>query len=689
MVDEETRTWGRNLRLLVEVLTAVAQSSDEEAISGEILRLLRDSVGAESASIYRLIPEERQVRRVAESGRVMEAHRFFPLDGPGPVSRAASTVKAVYVPVLTSEPKTRQEDSSLQSEYAVPLLVGPKVIGVLDIVSGQREGIRAMTRKVIDQVAHPIALALERGNLSRELRASEDRFRSIFEQGHIGIGVAELHGEIVTVNPALGHLIGYEPDELRGRQYWEFIHPEDREAPLECLRQLAESHRPSAKAEVRLLHKSGEVVWGMFTLMLMQGESGGPDHVMVMAHDTTLGHKAGAEETRLREQISHLQKMEALGALAGGIVHDFNNLLGVIHGYVSLTRLRLRRDDPMQEPIGMIEQSAARAAELARELLAFSRHETRKVKLLDFHDIVSVVLKIVSQTFDRRIVVETHLAPGLPWIEGDPGELELAILNLCLNARDAMPSGGKLVVETSVFVSRAEDLPPSTLNVPGEYVRVAIRDTGIGMEPQVLEHAFEPFFTTKEAGQGSGLGLAMVSAVVNQHRGFVRAESTPGSGSEFCIFLPAVARVGERPAEFASATVERGEGMVLVVDDEPFIRAFAREALKELGYQALIAEDGQRACEIYAGRASEIDYVILDMMMPGMDWRETLRTLRSANPKVRVVLSSGYSGGEEARHAAEAGAQEFLAKPYTVETLGSTLARVRSGGESQPPCPQP
>ena len=683
IVEAEVRSWGHNLRLLVEVNSAVALAADEEAVSGHILDRLREATHLACASVYRLIPEERLLRCVAENGCLMlEANRVLSLDGPGAVPRAARTGEAIYVPAVTRGLTTCPGDATIQSEYAVPLLVGPTVVGVLDIESDQPDGIRAVTRKLIDQVAHQIALALERGNLSRKLHASEERFRSIFEQGHVGVGVAELDGEIVAVNPALAKLVGFEPDELLGRHYTELIRPEDRESSLEGVRQLTESQRPTATVELRLRHKSAEVVWGMTTFLLIRDDSGSPLHLVVMVHDTTRWRQAEAEWARLREQLSHLQKMEAVGALAGGIVHDFNNLLGVIRGYVSLTRLRLRRDDPMQEPIGMIEQSAERAAELARELLLFSRREARKVKRLDLADIVSRVLKIVSQTFDRHIAIETHLTQGLPWIEGDPGELELAILNLCINARDAMPAGGTLTLETSATVLGREDLPRSALSAPGEYVRLVIRDTGVGMDPQVLERAFEPYFTTKEAGQGSGLGLAMVNAVVSQHGGFVRAQSQPGSGSEFSVSFPAATRPGEKSAEPPPAKVERGVGTVLVVDDEPFIRAFAEDALKELGYQVLIVEDGNRACEIFAARFSDVDYVILDMIMPGLDWRETLQKLRSINPHVRVVLSSGYSGGTVARQAVEAGAQEFLAKPYTVEKLASTLNRVRSGGAS-------
>ena len=683
-VDPEVQSWGRNLRLLVEVNSVVARGADGEEVPARILFRLREATRLGCASIYRLIPEERLLRRVAEDGCLKSENRQdLPLDGPGAVPLAARTAEGVYLPDVANESGPRRQEPSSQSEYAVPLLIGPTVIGVLDLESDQPDGIRAVTRKLIDQVAHQIALTLERTTLSRKLRASEDRFRSIFEQGHIGVGVSELQGEIVATNPTLARFVGYKPDELLGRQYTELIHPDGRDACREGVRLLRENQAPTWTAEMRFLHKSGEVVWGMSTFSLIRDNAGKPGHLIMMVHDTTQGRRAEAERARLQGQLAHLQKMEAIGALAGGIVHDFNNLLGVIRGYVSLTRLRLRRDDPMLEPIGMIEQSTERAAELAHELLQFARREPRRVKILDLGEVVSRVMKIVSQTFDRRISIETRMAKDLPRIEGDAGEFELAILNICINARDAMPDGGTLTVETSVVAMNPEDPQASPLSAPREFVRLAIRDGGVGMEPQVLERVFEPFFTTKRSGQGSGLGLAMVQEIVSGHGGFVRAESTPGKGSEFTISLPVATRREEIPTAPKPATVERGVGTVLVVDDEPFMLAFAEDALKELGYQVLVAEDGKRACEIFATRSAEIDYVILDMVMPGLSWHETLQTLRSINPKVRVIVSTGYSGGTKARQAVEAGAEDFLGKPYTVEALASVLNRVQSLGQAQ------
>jgi two-component system cell cycle sensor histidine kinase/response regulator CckA len=292
---------------------------------------------------------------------------------------------------------------------------------------------------------------------------------------------------------------------------------------------------------------------------------------------------------------------------------------------------------------------------------------------------VAQVLRIVTETFDRRIRVETRLAPGLPCIGGDPGQLELALLNLCINARDAMPAGGALTIETSVVIFGGDGAPCPPHCVPGEYIRLVVRDTGVGMEPELLHRIFEPFFTTKEPGKGSGLGLATVYGIVSSHGGFVQATSRIGRGSEFTLHLPVVPRRAEPSVQTLPAQAEVKNGAVLVVDDEPFMLAFAEEALQELGYQVLTAENGKRACEIYAQRTAEIDCVLLDMVMSGLSGRETQEALRAINPGVKVILVSGYSGGAEADRARKSGAVTFLPKPYTVETLAQVLKSVQQG----------
>ncbi|PYV08696.1 MAG: hypothetical protein DMG23_12910 [Acidobacteria bacterium] len=263
----------------------------------------------------------------------------------------------------------------------------------------------------------------------------------------------------------------------------------------------------------------------------------------------------------------------------------------------------------------------------------------------------------------------------MPSVEADAHELDHAILNLCINARDAMPEGGTLTLGASVVNLGPQDpLRPPECS-PGEYVRVAVEDTGLGMEPEVKAHLFEPFFTTKEPGRGSGLGLAMVYRIVTNHKGFVHAESEVVRGSKLSLYLPAVHPPPQPFTQKLPAEVQEGSGTVLVVDDEPMVLAFAERGLEKLGYRVLTAETGRRACEIYASRAQDIDCVLLDMVMPEISGFETYRKLREINPQVKVILSSGYSVEGVARNALEMGAADFIGKPYTLETLSRVLKR--------------
>ena len=403
---------------------------------------------------------------------------------------------------------------------------------------------------------------------------------------------------------------------------------------------------------------------------------------LVLERESLLLNLAESERTpppdpgapQLRERFRQAQKMEAIGTLAGGIAHDFNNLLGVILGFASLARVRLRPADPLQESLRMIEQSAERAADLSRQLLAFARPEkSEEMRAVPIDVVLNPVVKIITQTFDRRIQIQTHLEASLPPVKGDPGMLEQVILNLCLNARDAISAGGTITIEGAASTLAAggpELLAPAA---PGLYVRVTVSDTGAGIDPEALEHIFEPFFTTKEEGKGSGLGLAMVREIVSQHAGFVRVESELGRGSHFSVYLPALPYPAESPGKWKPISIERGSGEVLVVDDEPMVLAFAQKALKRLGYRVLTADNGKEACKVFEPRAEEIACVLLDMVMPEMGGLDTLHRLREINPWIKIIVSSGYDPDAETRKLIESGSVAVLQKPYSLEMLARTM----------------
>jgi len=381
---------------------------------------------------------------------------------------------------------------------------------------------------------------------------------------------------------------------------------------------------------------------------------------------------------KLQEKLFQAQRTEALGTLAGGIAHDFNNLLGVILGFASIVRLRLAPSDPLIEFVKMIEQSAQRGSELTRQLLGLARQGKQEALPIRVGDVLGRVVKIITSTFDRRIQVQTRSQSGPLWVDANPAQFEQAVLNLCINGRDAMPEGGVLTLESSRVLHRENDPVLPSRCPPGSYACITVRDTGVGMPPQVLSRIFDPFFTTKEPGKGSGLGLSMVYGMASGGGGFVQVESQVGLGSIFSLHLPLKPPPVEQRSLTRNPSLEAGSGTVLVVADESMVLAFTREGLKRLGYDVLTAADGQQACEVFQSHSGQIDIVLLDLVMPGITGLETCRRLHEIKPGLKVILSSGYTSAEVVREARLAGAVGFIGKPYSLEELSVALRRPES-----------
>ncbi len=677
--EVEART--HQLSLLVEVNAALAGALDVESVLGTILSRLADRERLSHARIYRLDESAAELQRVAWGGRNEGSRRVISLKDPTLLAWTIRQGKAVYVPRAEKDPRCQEFGAEEQCAYAVPLQTTTSVLGVLEVAASQPDGIRSVTRKLIDQVATQAAQALERSELYKQLRVSEERFRSIFEQVYFGVALASLEGRFSTVNPAFARLLGYTPQELQGKPLLEITHPQDAAAEQERLQTLLEGGAGRVTHEVRYLRKSGESVWCAIDISLLHDAAGRPAYFLAMVQDIDERKKTEEECTRLQQQLFQAQKMEALGTLAGGIAHDFNNLLSVMLGFASLARQRLPSDDPLQDSLGMIEQSAQRAADLTRQLLGLARPERQQVKPVCVDHVLERVRRMVARTFDRNITIVVNKGSEPLWVNAEPSYLEQALLNLCINARDAMPQGGTLTLEAAA-ISLEAPLPglPATC-APGRYARISVQDTGAGIAPETLPRVFEPFFTTKEPGRGTGLGLAMVYGFVKNHDGLVKVESEPGHGAQFTISLPLIPAPAPQKGAGGLGQIQPGWGTVLVVDDEPLVRAFATEGLKGLGYQVWAAENGMQALQIFEPHQKEIDCVLLDLIMPELSGLETFRRMRAVDPLVRVVFASGYSTGEILRDAPDARSTAFIGKPYTLEALSIAL---RKAGMGQP-----
>jgi len=371
--------------------------------------------------------------------------------------------------------------------------------------------------------------------------------------------------------------------------------------------------------------------------------------------------------------------MESIGTLAGGIAHDLNNVLTPI--MMSIELLKLKEQDPMRlDVLTTIESSAKRGADMVLQVLSFARGmEGRQLEVQVAH-LITEIQKIAQDTFLKNIEVRSNIEPDLWLVRGDPTQLHQILLNLCVNARDAMPNGGTLSLSAANLMIDEKYAAANIEAKSGPHVCIQVEDNGIGMFPEVSDRIFEPFFTTKELGKGTGLGLSTTIAIIRSHGGFVRVQSEVGIGTSFRVYLPAQSGIGKEAVSATSVELPRGRGeLVLVVDDEEAVRQITRQTLEAFGYRVLLASDGIEATSIYATRRREIDLVLTDMMMPLMDGPTTIQVLLRLDPEVRIIAASGLNAKDMLANVTSTGVKRFIPKPYTAETLLRTLREVLEG----------
>ncbi len=405
---------------------------------------------------------------------------------------------------------------------------------------------------------------------------------------------------------------------------------------------------------------------------------------LVRGSITDIGHRKRAEQERidLEQQLRQSQKMETVGQLAGGIAHDFNNLLLAILGYSELAMEGMERHDPRLEHLHETQKAAKRAANLTRKMLAFSRRQVIQPEYLDLNRTIPELESMLRRLIPESIEMGFNPGDDLPTVHADPGQFEHVIVNLCINARDAMPDGGRIDIDTGSIRLDAEFCKTHPPAAPGDHALIEVRDTGCGISPEVMEHVFEPFFTTKPSGEGTGLGLAMVYGIVKQHRGVIEARSGPGKGSSFRIYLPAVNQPATQRPKKAPRKLQLGTETVLVVEDEPMVRELAVRVLERAGYTVLQAEDGREAVSTFESHREEIALVLLDVVMPRMGGREARDEILKMAPDVQVLFTSGYStDGVHSNFVLEPGV-DILPKPYGPARLLETIRETLDGRQA-------
>ncbi len=480
----------------------------------------------------------------------------------------------------------------------------------------------------------------------------------------------DVDGRIEQLNPVAAQLLGSDEQRARGRPLSELLQLRTAEGTACLLDPLAHGRGlPASGMLVRSDETLCPVEW---RAAARRDEHGTATGAVVVLADVT-------EKQRLEDELRHAQKMEAIGQLAGGIAHDFNNMLGGILGSAELLAERLGADPRSQRMIEMIVKTVDRAVELTNKLLAFSHRGRVDSTAVDIHALLENTRAMLQRVVDRRISIELALAADGRGILGDPAQLQAALLHICLNARDAMPAGGELRIETADVEFDQAYCEASAFDLrPGAYIQVVFRDTGTGMSRETQRRAFEPFFTTKATGTGSGLGLAAVYSTIADHHGAVALYSELDAGTAVHVYLP-VEDKADLESSYVHATIVPGSGTVLVVDDEEVIRCTADEMLTTLGYEVLLAEDGQEAVEIYRDHGERIDVVMLDMVMPRLGGAETFQAIRAMDPAARIVVSSGFTRGAAVEALREEGLSGYVKKPFTIAELSHRIAKAKNG----------
>jgi PAS domain S-box-containing protein len=551
-----------------------------------------------------------------------------------------------------------------RSWLGVPLKTPSATIGVLVVQDyATTNAYSERDLEFLDSIGGQIALAIERTRSEEKLRSSDARLRVLIEQLPAVLWTVDSDMRFTSVLGAGLARLGLKQNELVGQTLADYLETSDGTYPAVA------AHRKAVAGEPVTFHlewKNGSYACHAEPLRGSQGEIQG---VICMALDVT-------DRKQLEEQFRQAQKMEAVGRLAGGIAHDFNNLLMVIQGYGDLLVERLHPSDPLRKNVEQIQTASQRATSLTRQLLAFSRKQMLAPKVLNIQAIMADMEAILRRLIGEDIVLDAISAPSLGHVKADRSQIEQVVMNLAINARDAMPNGGRLTIEASNVEIGADVPHQPTVVAPGRYVMLAVTDNGCGMNEEVRAHIFEPFFTTKEKGKGTGLGLATVYGIVKQSGGYIWVYSEPGVGTTFKIYLPRIDEEESSSSAGVDGTLSRalrGSEVVLLVEDERGVRELTREYLEMSGYTVLEATNGEAALRQAQDHTGPIHALITDVVMPGLSGRELSEQITKIRPQIKVLYMSGYTDQSAFRNGILEKGAELLQKPFGMSTLASKL----------------
>jgi two-component system, cell cycle sensor histidine kinase and response regulator CckA len=552
---------------------------------------------------------------------------------------------------------------------------------------GRRRWLYTIKRPVLDgssQLDQVLGVSTDITHLKEiedALKRSEAYFRGIFDNTSIGIAISNVSDcRFYDANTALQAMVGLGLADLRRLTWSDLIVGEERQRFMDQKRHLCRGSRSAFQIELRLRHQAENVVWGNLAGSLIRDHEGQPQYLVVTVEDITQRKQAEADNEKLQAQFLQAQKMEALGRLTAGIAHDFNNLLTAINGFAEITRGRLRSDDPLRDLVERISRAGWHAADLVNQLLVFSRKETGQPQVLDLNNVVREIDAMLQRIIGEDIDLVTLLDADLWPVKVDPAQLEQVIVNLAVNARDAMPDGGKLTIETSNQVLDVSYARSHFKVNPGDYVLLVVSDTGIGMSAEVQARIFEPFFTTKGSSKGTGLGLATVYGIVENSQGHIWVYSEPGYGTTFKIYLPRTAEVFAGAAVGPDHTVShQGKETILLLEDNAGVRELTQWLLQEQGYTVVSAAAAEEAEKVFRAHEGPIHLLLTDVVIPDTNGVALAQSLRALKPTLKVLYMSGYTDDTIQRLGVLEEGVAFIRKPFNPSALAEKVRDVLDG----------
>ncbi len=681
LAEERIQHLNRVYAVLSDINQAIVREPRLEVLLSEACRIAVDKGGFRMAWIGLVDAQTGRISRRAQAGADDATQQIIdqliacaPPAGCGFTQRALETGRPAVCDDIANDPEAEfWREAALTRGYrtmaAFAILLGDRTIGAFNIYADQPGVFDAQEQRLLQELADDIGFAIgvndreqERQRAEEQRRVAEDRFRQLADTIQQVFWMSDAHGQLLYVSPAFETIFGRPCDTLSttAASWMDAVHPDDRER-VEQAAYLRARH--GGHDEVyRIVRPDGAVRYIRDRAFPLPDETGEIRRLVGTAADVT-------EQRQLEEQLQQAQKMEIVGRLAGGVAHDFNNLLTVINGMADLVITGLAEANPIRHDVEQIRQAGERAASLTGRLLAVSRRQILKPEIVDLNAIVDGLHDMLHRLVGADITLVLDLAPDLVSVKADPGQIEQVVFNLVVNARDAMPDGGVLTIETcsmQLDAAYAAEHPGMRM---GRHAMLAVRDTGVGMDEATRRRIFEPFFTTKPQGKGTGLGLSMVYGIVKQSGGSIEFHTEPGRGTRFMIYLPHVPGVpAPRPAATPIASPP-GQETVLVVEDELALRDLAARILVASGYTVLQASSGPDALALLRRHPDPVHLVFTDVVMPGMNGRELVARLAALRPGLRVLYTSGYTEDAILRHGVLDDPRRFLSKPYTPAVL--------------------